>query len=87
MGRQGRELGNYSASPTLSVFTSGTMLVHTSGGAGVVMWVIPEKRRVWHTVCARGVPGEPVSWGQSSAVGFKGRSGPALDGCRAVGRC
>lgn len=53
----------------------------------MVMWAIPEKRRVWHTVCARGVPGEPVSWGQSSAVGFKGRSGPALDGCRAVGRC
>lgn len=51
----------------------------------MVTWAIPEKHRAWHMVCARGDPGEPVSWGQSSAVGFKERSGPALDECRAVG--
>lgn len=53
----------------------------------MVTWAIPEKHGAWHTVCARGALCEPVTWGWSSAVRFKERSGPALDGCRAVGRC
>lgn len=68
-------LGSYSALLTLAVFTSGHDAgSHVGGLGGVVTWAIPEEHGAWHSVRLGALCG-PVTWGWSSTVRFKERSG------------